>query len=333
MITNKRILVTGSEGFIGSHLANYLAENDNIVFGVDIADRQLSSSKMRRFIKQDLTKQDSINTMFSKFGELDYVFHLAADMGGMGYQSNDKHNGAQIMSNNQLMCTNMLQFVNKWNPKAKYFYSSSACVYPEFLQSYEGIPEGAVINLKESDAIPAQPDLYYGWQKLYAEKEVEAYRNDYELDTYVARFHNVYGPGLIHEEKREKAPMQLSLKVFNSTDGKVDVWGDGKAIRSYMYISDCVDGIIKLVESGYHNPINLGSDEAVSVDELVNTIMKVQHKQLTINHVEGPQGVRSRNSDNSLAAEILKWTPPTKLEAGLTHVYNWLSMLKQMGRL
>ena len=314
MITGKRILITGSEGFIGSNLANTLVQQDNIVYGVDKEDRKLRDSRVR-FHKFDLTKKRHILELFGAVGEVDYILHLCADMGGMGFIA---YNPATIMNNNQRINLNALELYKYMNAK-KIFFSSSACVYPQQLQNSR-------VDLKESDAIPANPDTAYGFEKLMMEQEMKAYKEQYGYNIRIARFHNVYGTGLIHSTEREKAPMSLCKKVLEAKDNtSIKVWGDGRQVRSFMFISDCIKGIEKLVESNYDEPLNIGSDEAVSITKLAEMVIAISKKNLKIEYeLDKPQGVRYRNSDNTLCKKILGWSPSTPLYDGLKQTYEWL---------
>ena len=248
---------------------------------------------------------------------VDEVYALAADMGGMGFIS---QNQAEILRNNALINLNTIEAA-RVNGISRYLYSSSACVYPEYLQT-----EAQVTPLKESDAYPAQPQDSYGWEKLISERLVEYYRDDYGIDVRVIRFHNVYGPYGTYQGGREKVPAAICRKVAMAPEGGVvEIWGDGEQTRSFCYIDDCVEGIYRLMLSGYSEPINLGTDRMVSINELAEIVIGLSGKSgLSLRHVDGPQGVRGRNSDNTLLREVLGWEPSTTLEDGLAETYRWI---------
>ena len=248
---------------------------------------------------------------------MDYVFNLLANMGGIGFITEI---GAAIMHDNCLINANMLQAAAKNNTE-RFLFSSSACVYPTFKQTS---PE--LLPLKEEDAIPASPDNFYGWEKLFIEKMCEAYKKDYGLEVRVARYHNVYGPQGIYKGGREKSPAALCRKVAEASDpGKIEIWGDGKQSRSYCYIDDCVEGTILLMESDYDKPLNIGSDRLIVINELADVIIKISGKEITKRYnLNAPQGVRGRNADLTLVKKILNWQPQVSLEAGLEKIYRWI---------
>ena len=248
---------------------------------------------------------------------MDEVYHLAADMGGIGYIT---ANLAGVSVNNTWIDSKMLE-ASRRNKVGRIFYSSSACAYPAYLQ------EGAdVTPLKESDAYPAMPEEGYGWEKLYAEKLFEYYAKDYGINVSVARFHNIYGPYGTYDGGKEKAPAAISRKIAKAKDGDtIEVWGDGEQTRSFMYVDDCVDGIYRLTQSDFSDPINLGTDRLVTVNELVDMVAAAAGKRIEKRHdTSQAQGVRGRNSDNSLLAKVLNWEPPTSLEDGLRTTYKWI---------
>jgi nucleoside-diphosphate-sugar epimerase len=249
--------------------------------------------------------------------DVDHVYALAADMGGMGFIS---QNQAAILRNNALINLNTIEAARA-NGVTKYLYSSSACIYPEYLQT-----EAQVTPLKENDAYPAQPQDSYGWEKLISEKLAQYYRDDYGMDVRIVRFHNVYGPYGTYDGGREKAPAAICRKVAKAPEGGVvEIWGDGEQTRSFCYVGDCVEGIYKLMLSGFSDPINLGTDRMVSINELADMVIGLSGKSgLSLHHVEGPQGVRGRNSDNTLLRDVLDWEPPTALEDGMAETYLWI---------
>lgn len=311
-----KALVTGAGGFIGYHLTNYLKDIGYWVRGVDTKYPKYGGTRADEFLKLDLKEFENAET--STDG-IDYVFGLAADMGGMGFISK---NHSMIMINNTLMNMNTLSAA-RINGVERYFFSSSACVYPEFLQE-----KTDVTPLKESDAYPAQPQDGYGWEKLTMEKLCQYHRQEYDMNTYIARFHNVYGPQGSWIGGREKAPAALCRKIAManlSANPNVEVWGDGKQTRSFCYVSDIVEGIVKLIESDYHEPLNIGSDKMVTIDEVADIIAEIAGIRIEKNYnLDGPQGVRGRNSDNTKVKEILGWEPKISLEDGLLRTYAWI---------
>ena len=309
-----KALVTGAGGFIGGHLVKYLKGRGYEVRGADIKLPEYDETVADEFMQVDLRELD--NCMKATTG-VDEVYHLAADMGGIGYIT---ANLAGVSVNNTWIDSKMLE-ASRRNKVERIFYSSSACAYPAYRQ------EGAdVTPLKESDAYPAMPEAGYGWEKLYAEKLFEYYANDYGMNVSVARFHNIYGPYGTYDGGKEKAPAAISRKIAKARDGDtIEVWGDGEQTRSFMYVDDCVDGIYRLTQSDFSDPVNLGTDRLVTVNELVDMIASAAGKRIEKRHdTSQAQGVRGRNSDNSLLMEVLNWEPPTSLEAGLRTTYKWI---------
>jgi GDP-D-mannose 3', 5'-epimerase len=309
-----KILVTGAGGFIGSHLVKYLRSAGHTVRGVDIKEPEFDDTHAHEFWILDL--RYALHARQAVMG-MDQVYALAADMGGIGYITS---NLASIARNNSLINLNTLHAAQQEKVK-RYLYTSSACVYPHGLQT-----NADVRPLKESDAIPAEPEPGYGWEKLYAEQLVQYYHHDFKMDTRIVRFHNVYGPLGTYQGGREKSPAAICRKVaLAAKGGSIDVWGDGEQTRSYMYIADCVEGLIRIMGSEYTDPLNLGTDELVTVNQLVDTVCAVAGKQLHKQHdLTKPQGVRGRNSDNTLIKQVLGWCPSIPLASGLIPTYMWI---------
>jgi GDP-D-mannose 3',5'-epimerase len=319
----KRAIVAGAGGFIGHHMVRFLKSEGYWVRGVDIKEAEYEPTTADEFELLDLRRWDEC---LQATRGVDEVYQLAADMGGIGYIS---ANHADIARNNVLINAHMIEAATQ-NNVPRYFYSSSACIYPMYLQTS---PE--VTPLKENDAYPADPEEGYGWEKLYAEKLCQYYEEDGKIETRVARFHNIYGPLGTYEGGREKAPAAISRKVALVPDGgEVEVWGDGQQTRSFMYVDDCVEGIYRITQSGHSEPLNLGTDRLVTVDELVDLVASVADKGITKRYdLSKPQGVRGRNSDNSKLSQVLGWGPQLSLEEGLKRTYLWIeSQLRAAGR-
>lgn len=319
-----RVLVTGAGGFIGHHLGRFLVAHGYRVRGGDIKLPEFEPTAAQEFELLDLRRFD--NCLIATRA-VDEVYHLAADMGGIGYIT---ANHAQIARNNTMINVHMLEAA-RLNGVKRFLFSSSACVYPQHLQNSPDLPP-----LKEHDAWPADPEEGYGLEKLYMEKLCQYYRNDYSLDTRVVRFHNVYGPLGTYDGGREKAPAAICRKLALARHGdEIDVWGDGEQTRSFMYIDDCVEGIGRLMHSDYPHPLNLGSDQLVTVNQLVDLVVAIAGKTIRKRHdLSRPQGVRGRNSDNSRLRQVLAWEPPTPLREGLAPTYRWIdSELRKSGRI
>lgn len=312
---DKNVLITGAGGFIGSHMALELFNKGSFVRVVDNKwDKFLLQPHFSEKFTLDLRKSENC---VKSLEDIDYVFHFAANMGGIGFITDI---GADIMHDNVLINANMLQAAYE-NDVKRLLYSSSACVYPTYRQKNPND-----VSLREEDAYPADPDDFYGWEKLYTEKMCEAYQRDYGLDIRIVRYHNIYGPEGTYEGGREKSPAALCRKVITAPDhGSIEIWGDGKQTRSYCYIDDCIEGTIKLVESNFTGPINIGSDYLVTINELADIIIKISGKKIEKKYnLNAPQGVRGRNANLDLLKKILNWEPQTKLEDGLTETYNWI---------
>jgi GDP-D-mannose 3',5'-epimerase len=310
-----RVLVAGAGGFIGHHLVRRLKAEGHWVRGVDLKCPEYEVTEADEFELLDLRRSE--NCLHAARGGIDQVYQLAADMGGIGYITAFH---ADIARNNVLINAHMLE-ASRANSVKQYLYSSSACVYA---QSKQLSPD--VTPLKEEDAYPADPEPGYGWEKLYAEQLCQYYWGDYHFDTRIVRFHNVYGPLGTYDGGREKSPAALSRKDALAKDGgEIEIWGDGEQSRSYMYIDDCVEGLIRLMASEYRDPLNLGTEELVTINQLVDIISKIAGKNLHKCHnLSKPQGVRGRNSDNGRLRRILGWQPSIPLRVGLVPTYNWI---------
>jgi len=325
MKKSNRILVTGAGGFIGHHLVNRLKAEGHWVRGVDLKHPEYQASAADEFEVRDLRKWDEC--LAATRGSIDEVYNLAADMGGIAYITAFH---ADIARHNTLINTHMLEAARQHNVK-RFLFSSSACVYAQSKQK-----DADVAPLKEEDAFPAEPEPGYGWEKLYAEEMCRYYWQDYKFETRIVRFHNVYGPLGTYDGGKEKAPAAICRKVAIAPDGaEIEIWGDGQQTRTFMFVDDCVEGLMRIMASGYHDALNLGTDELVTIDQLVDLVSEVASKQLTKRHnLKGPQGVRGRNSANSLLRKVLGWEPSILLRQGLALTYPWIQQeLKAANRI
>ncbi len=313
----KKILVAGAGGFIGSHLVKRLKMDGDWVQGVDLKYPEFGKTTADNFIIGDLRDQQIVKDVVDM--PFDEVYQLAADMGGAGYIFTGEHD-ADVMHNSAAINLNMLERCRIAGVK-KIFYSSSACMYPEYNQQDPNDPK-----CSEDSAYPAAPDSEYGWEKLFSERLYLAYRRNYRLNVCIARFHNIFGPEGAWNNGREKAPAAICRKVSKAEDcGEIKIWGDGKQTRSFLYIDECIEGVLRLMRSDFSGPVNIGSEEMVTINYLAEMIIRISGKNLKIKNVEGPTGVRGRNSDNSLIREKLGWSPSMKLEDGLRITYKWIN--------
>ena len=316
-----RLLVTGAGGFIGHHLVTYLKERGHWVRGVDIKRPEFVRSDADEFRLLDLRHPD--RCLEASRG-VDAVYALAADMGGMGYLSSHH---AGVFHNNALINLQTLDAACR-NGVGRYLFTSSACVYPESRQTRTD-----VAPLKESDAYPAGPQDAYGWEKLLTERALEYYSAEQRIETRIVRLHNVYGPLGTYDGGREKVPAALCRKVAlvphgRGGDARIEIWGDGRQTRSFCYVEDCLEGLYRVMLSDHPGPLNLGSDRLIAINDLARLVIEISGKPgIVLEHVEGPQGVRGRNSDNTLLREALGWEPSTPLETGIAHTYRWIESL------
>jgi GDP-D-mannose 3', 5'-epimerase len=312
----KKIVVCGAGGFIGSHLVKKLKEQGHWVRGVDIKYPEFSETVADDFIGADLRDPGLTNLILRD--NIDEVYQLAADMGGAGYIFTGEHD-ADVMHNSATINLNIAQSCVCHGVK-KVFYSSSACIYPEHNQLDPNNP-----NCEENSAYPANPDSEYGWEKLFSERMFLAYARNYGLEIRIARFHNIYGPEGSWNNGKEKAPAAICRKVAEAKDGgEVEIWGDGEQTRSFLYIDECLDGVLRLMESNFQGPVNIGSDEMVSINQLVDIAAEIANKTVVKKYIPGPLGVRGRTSDNRLIHEKLGWRPNYPLQKGIEQTYNWI---------
>jgi len=312
----KKALVCGGGGFIGSYMVKRLKKEGFWVRGVDLKYPEFAETEADDFMIGDL--RDPMVCKSSVDKRFDEVYQFAADMGGAGFVFTGD-NDADIMHNSALINLNMLEACFRRNVK-RIFYSSSACIYPEYNQMDPENP-----NCTEDSAYPATPDSEYGWEKLFSERMYLAFQRNYGMDVRIARYHNIFGPEGAWQGGREKAPAALCRKIAEASDGgEIEIWGDGNQTRSFLYIDECLEGTLQLTRSDWTGPVNIGSDEMVTIDQLADMIMKIAGKKLTKEHIEGPLGVRGRNSDNRLIEKKLGWRPSRPLEEGIEKTFKWI---------
>ncbi len=313
----KKALVCGAGGFIGSHMVKRLKSEGFWVRGVDLKFPRYEETPADDFMIGDLREQYVCRDVLDQ--KFDEIYQFAADMGGAGFVFVGVHD-AEIMHNSATINLNVLEAARKRNNK-RIFYSSSACMYPEYNQTDPDNP-----NCAEDSAYPAKPDSEYGWEKLFSERLYLAYGRNYGMDVRIARYHNIFGPEGSWNDGREKAPAAISRKVAMTEDGgEIEIWGDGKQTRSFLYVDECVEGTIRLTRSGWTGPVNIGSDEMVTINQLAEIAAGIAGKHLRFKHVDGPLGVRGRNSDNRLIESKLKWRPTQPLVQGMTTTYKWIA--------
>lgn len=313
----KKALVCGAGGFIGGHLVNKLKEEGYWVRGIDLKENEYGNGNSDEFIVGDLRDIKTVNSVVTE--DLDEVYQLAADMGGAGFVFTGD-NDSDIMHNSALCNLNVLEEVKKKGVK-KIFYSSSACMYPEYNQMDPDNPK-----CNEDSAYPAAPDSEYGWEKLFSERLYLTYHRNHGIDVRVARFHNIFGPQGTWDGGREKAPAALCRKIAIAEDnGVIEVWGDGKQTRSFLLVDECVEGVRKLMESDFVGPVNIGSEEMISINDYAKMIIDISGKNLSLKNIEGPTGVAGRNSDNALIRKKLNWEPSMSLRESTEITYKWIS--------
>jgi len=312
----KKALVCGAGGFIGGHLVNRLKDEGYWVRGVDLKENEYGNGNADEFVIGDLRYADIVEEVITD--DLDEIYQLAADMGGAGFVFTGE-NDAAIMHNSALINLNVLEEAKKKGIK-KIFYSSSACMYPEYNQLDPDNPK-----CSEDSAYPAAPDSEYGWEKLFSERLYFTYNRNHGIEVRVARFHNIFGPQGTWEGGREKAPAAVCRKVASAPEGgEIEIWGDGKQTRSFLIVHECVDGIRRLMESDFIGPVNIGSEEMISINDFAKMVIDISGKSLSVKNIKGPTGVRGRNSDNALIKEKLGWAPAQPLRTGVEETFNWI---------
>jgi nucleoside-diphosphate-sugar epimerase len=320
----KTALVLGAGGFIGSHMVKRLKSEGYWVTGVDLKYPDFSETEADVFMQKDLSVYENVESIIHLIDAIafDEIYQFAADMGGAGYIFTGEHD-SQIMENSALINLNLLRAQSRLNDKynvnkTKIFYSSSACMYPDYKQLDVNNP-----GLKESDAYPADPDSEYGWEKLFSERLFLAFNKNNKIPVAIARYHNIFGPEGTWNGGKEKAPAAMCRKVIEATDS-VDIWGDGEQTRSFLFIDECIDATRKLMQSDFTGPVNIGSEEMVTINQLVDIACLIEGKSLNKNHIPGPLGVRGRNSNNDLIREKLQWDYSMPLKNGIERTYDWI---------
>ena len=312
----KKILVAGAGGFIGGHLVKRLKADGYWVRGVDIKPHDFAASPADEFVIDDLRKPGVVRDVVRG---IDEVYQLAADMGGAGYLFTGEHDAA-VMHNSSMINLNILELGVKAGVK-RFFYSSSACIYPEYNQLDPDNPK-----CSEDSAYPAAPDSEYGWEKLFSERLYMAFMRNYGVPVRIARFHNIFGPEGTWRGGKEKAPAAMCRKIAESAvGGEIEIWGDGKQTRAFLFVDECVEAVRRLMDSDFTGPVNIGSEEMVTINRLAEMVAEIAGKRISIRHIPGPLGVRGRNSDNRLIREKLGWAPGRPLREGLTKTYAWIS--------
>lgn len=312
----KKALVCGADGFLGHHIVDQLKKEGFWVRGIDLTQNTYAKNNADDFIVGDL--RDPNICLAAVNQDFDEVYQLAADMGGAGYLFVGDHD-ADILSNSVLINLNMLAACRLKKIK-RFLFSSSACVYPEYNQLEPLNP-----NTSEDSTYPADPDSEYGWEKLFSERLYLAYHRCYQFPIRIARLHNIFGPGCSWNNGKEKSPAALCRKIIMAKeDDEIEIWGDGEQTRSYLFIDECLHGVRQLMNSDWTGPVNIGSEEMISINELANLIMRIANKKLRVKHMPGPLGVRGRNSDNRLIKQMLHWAPERPLIEGLQKTYDWI---------
>jgi len=321
----KRAIVCGAGGFIGGHLVTRLKNEGYWVRGVDIKEHEYKKTDADEFMVLDLRSETNVRRAMTTTNvneTFDEVYQLAADMGGAGYIFTGDHD-ADVMHNSAMINLNVAKVCSEYEKMPKVFYSSSACMYPEHNQMDPDNP-----NCAEDSAYPANPDSEYGWEKLFSERLYLSYHRNYGLPVRIARFHNIFGPLGSWDNGKEKAPAAICRKVAEASEGgEVEIWGDGEQTRSFLYVDECLEGVRRLMESECIEPVNIGSDEMVTINQLVDIACEVGDKTVIKNHIEGPQGVRGRNSDNTFIEQSIGWKPSTKLIDGIRETYKWIDVM------
>jgi len=325
----KTALVCGAGGFIGSHMVKRLKKEGYWVRGVDLKKPEYSETEADHFVVGDLRNPEVVSRVtfapnqidiYEGRGSFDLVIQMAADMGGAGYIFTGD-NDANVMHNSALVNLNMVHYCTR-NKVKKILFSSSACAYPEHIQEREDCAA-----LKESDCFPANPDSPYGWEKIFSEILFDSFRRNYGLDVRICRFHNIFGPESCYNNGKEKAPAAVCYKVASTEEGgEIEIWGDGKQTRSFLFIDEAVEGVMRLLDGDYVHPVNIGSNEMIAINDLAKMVIDISGKNLTIKNVESNAiGVRGRNSDNTLIEEKLGWKPSRPLREGMEKLYSWIN--------